>query len=68
MTTSPEKTIEIVVAPNGHTHVQTKGFTGDACRRASRFLETALGHSHHELLTAEFHQTAPTNLSQREQA
>ena len=35
--------IEIVVAPDGATALETKGFSGDACRWASVFLETALG-------------------------
>jgi hypothetical protein len=37
------KTIELVVAPNGATTLETKGFAGDACKDASRFLEAALG-------------------------
>lgn len=36
--------------------VQTKGFTGPACRDASRFLEQALGTRTAEALTADFHQ------------
>jgi len=35
--------IEIVVAPDGATALETKGFSGDACRWASAFLESALG-------------------------
>lgn len=37
------KRIEIVVTPDGETSLETKGFTGDACRWAGLFLETALG-------------------------
>jgi len=36
-------TIEIIVAPNGRSQVQTKGFTGNSCRLASGFIEQALG-------------------------
>ena len=54
------RTIEIVVAPDGGTTVQTKGFTGPACRDASRFIEQALGKSIGETLTSEYHQTEPT--------
>lgn len=50
------KTIEIVVAPNGDTRVETKGFTGSECRDASRFVEQALGTRTDERLTSEFHQ------------
>ena len=49
------KTIEIIVAPNGQTSVQTKGFTGSECRQASEFIETALGRQSHEQLTNEFY-------------
>lgn len=50
------KTIEIIVATDGSTHLETKGFQGADCREASRLLEQALGTSTGEKLTAEFHQ------------
>ena len=59
------KTIEIVVAPNGASTVQTNGFTGSACQQASQFLEKALGSRIDERLTSEFYQaqaTEQTNL------
>jgi len=37
------RTIEIIVETNGSTRVQTRGFTGSACREASQFIEEALG-------------------------
>jgi hypothetical protein len=52
------KTIEIIVSPKGETTVQTKGFAGGECRRASKFVEQALGQRTGEQLTAEFHQQA----------
>ncbi len=52
------KTIEIIVAPDGRTRVETKGFTGSECREASLFVERALGQQTGELLKVEFHQTA----------
>lgn len=52
------KTIEITVAPDGQTKVETKGFAGDSCRDASRFIEQALGKAANEQLTAEFYQAA----------
>ena len=51
------QTIEVVVAPNGETRVETKGFTGVSCRGASEFIERALGASTGERLKPEFHQT-----------
>ena len=50
------QTIEIIVAPNGQSQVQTKGFTGSSCRQASGFIEQALGQQTSEQLTAEFYQ------------
>ena len=49
------KTIEIIISPSGESRVECKGFAGSACRDASRFLESALGKSTSESLTAEFH-------------
>ena len=50
--------IEVTVSPKGETTIQTKGFTGDACRDATRSLEAALGVRTREQLTSEFHATA----------
>jgi hypothetical protein len=58
------KTIEITVSPRGETQIETKGFTGDECREASRFLEQALGKSIREQLTSEFHQQQTHNQQQ----
>ncbi len=49
------KTIEITVAPDGQTRVETKGFTGSECQQASRFIETSLGKRTVEQLTPEFY-------------
>ena len=49
--------IEVIVAPSGKTRVQTKGYAGAECRRASEFLEQALGCVAHEQLTGEFYQS-----------
>ncbi len=52
------KTIKIIIAPDGQTRVETKGFTGSECRQASQFIERALGQQTNELLKAEFYQTS----------
>lgn len=49
------KIIELIVAPDGGSKIETKGFTGADCQQASRFLETALGLLHSEQLTADFY-------------
>jgi len=62
------KIIEIVVSPTGQTQIETKGFTGSACRDASRFIEQALGKQTGEQLTAEFHQHMSDETHQQEGA
>ena len=49
--------IEIIVSPTGETQVETKGYTGGACRAASEFIERALGPKTSEQLTSEFYQS-----------
>jgi hypothetical protein len=51
------KSIELIVAPDGTSRIETKGFTGADCQQASRFLETALGLRQSESLTTESYQT-----------
>ena len=50
------KIIEIIVSPKGETRLETKGFTGEECREASKFVEESLGQRAGEQMTAEFHQ------------
>ena len=57
--------IEIIVSPQGETRLETKGFTGESCRDASRLLEEALGARTSEQTTAAFHQTATTQQQQQ---
>jgi len=52
------RVIEVIVAPNGETKIETKGFTGSSCQDASRFIEQALGQRTAERLTADFHNLA----------
>ncbi|PAY20999.1 hypothetical protein CKO51_02820 [Rhodopirellula sp. SM50] len=52
------KTIEVIVAPDGKTRVETNGYTGSDCRQASRALLQALGQQSSEQLKPEFHQAA----------
>ena len=50
------KTIVVIVATDGSTKVETKGYSGAACQAASKFIEEALGARQSEKLTAEFYQ------------
>ncbi|HBL41904.1 MAG TPA: hypothetical protein DDZ90_00745 [Planctomycetaceae bacterium] len=60
--------IEITVATDGQTRVETRGFSGAGCREASRFIETALGKRTEEQLTAEFHQQLGQQQTNRQQS
>jgi hypothetical protein len=51
--------IEVVVSPKGETTVQTKGYAGGDCLRASKFLEQALGVTTADRKTTEFYETSP---------
>ena len=60
------RTIEIVISPKGETTIQTKGFAGQSCRDASKFLEAALGQRTGEQFTAEFHQATSVQQAQQQ--
>jgi hypothetical protein len=49
--------IEVLVSPTGETSIQTKGYTGNDCFQASRFLEEALGVKTADKPTSEFYAT-----------
>jgi hypothetical protein len=53
------RVIEVVVSPRGETTVQTKGYAGADCLRASKFLEQALGIASADRTTGEYYLTAP---------
>ena len=59
------KTIEVIVARDGSSRVETRGFSGNQCKEASQFLEQALGLKQNETLTADFYRT---EVSQPQQA
>jgi len=51
------KTITIIVAPNGKTKVEAHGFDGQSCKDATKFLETALGRKTAEQFKPEYFST-----------
>ncbi|HEX4131087.1 MAG TPA: DUF2997 domain-containing protein [Pirellulales bacterium] len=61
------KTIEITVAADGSTRIETRGFSGTSCQEASKFLERALGRTTHETLTAEYHAAQTTQAADQRQ-
>jgi hypothetical protein len=52
------RVIEVIVGPKGETSVQTKGYAGGDCLKASKFLESALGVITSDRKTAEFYVAA----------
>jgi hypothetical protein len=62
------KSIEITIAPDGKSQVETKGFAGAECREASRFIEQALGRQENEQLTRDFYATQTEQQHLREQS
>ena len=60
-------TIEITVDPKGNTRIETKGFSGEACKEASKFVEQALGKAVGETLTGEYYRSEQqqTTIEQR---
>ena len=52
------QTIEVTISPQGETRIETRGFTGAACREATHALEAALGIRTSEQLTSEFYATS----------
>jgi hypothetical protein len=62
------KIIEVTVSPTGETTLQTKGYAGQDCLRASKALEQALGVTTSERKTSDFYHFAPTEQHQENQA
>ncbi len=54
------KTIVLTISPTGETKLETRGYAGESCREASRWLEQALGQVTGDEPTAELYQTAPS--------
>jgi hypothetical protein len=59
------RVIEVTVSPQGDVTVQTKGYAGADCVRASKFVEQALGVATADHMTAEYY--ASTEATQQVQ-
>jgi hypothetical protein len=53
------RVIEVIVSPEGEAAVQTKGYAGNDCLQASKFLQDSLGTTTADRHTAEFYQSTP---------
>jgi hypothetical protein len=56
------RVIEVIVSPTGESTVQTKGYSGGECLKASQFLEQALGVKTNDRHTPEFYETLTQNV------
>jgi hypothetical protein len=57
------RTIEIIIEPNGELQIDAIGFKGPDCEKATKFLEEALGTVAQKTKKPEYHQQAKkTNL------
>ena len=54
------RVIEVTVSPQGDVTVQTKGYAGADCVRASKFVEQALGVATADHMTAEYYAMTET--------
>jgi hypothetical protein len=54
------KQIVLTISPTGETKLETRGYSGESCREASRWLEQALGQVTGDEPTAELYQSAPS--------
>jgi hypothetical protein len=62
------KIIEVTISPQGETTVLTKGYAGQDCLRASKFLEKALGVTTSDCRTPEYFQLVPAEQHQENQS
>jgi len=61
------KTITLLISPEGKVKLETDGFIGSSCREASRFLEDALGTGTVERLKDEYFLEENHHTQQEEQ-
>jgi hypothetical protein len=59
------RTIEIIIAPNGELQIDAVGFNGADCEQATKFLEEALGVVAQKRKKPEYHQQAKKMNQQR---
>lgn len=51
------RSIEILIAPDGSLSIDAVGFKGTDCDQATKFLEQALGVTHEKRRKPEYHQS-----------
>lgn len=59
------KTIEVIVSTSGEIKIDSLGFKGPDCEKATKFLEEALGVVGKKVRKPEYHQNSTTSNQQR---
>jgi len=59
------KTIEVIIDTDGNVEVQTSGFSGPECKKATADLERVLGKVTGDRVTSEYHRRSPTTVTAR---
>ena len=59
------KTIEVIVSPNGDIQIDAVGFKGPDCEKATQFLEEALGVVKQKQRKPEFNQQSTKKTQQK---
>ena len=59
------RSIEVVIAPDGEVKIDAVGFKGADCEKATAFLEAALGIERSRVRKPEFHQQTKKHLQQK---
>ena len=59
------RSIEILIAPDGTLTIDAVGFKGADCDQATKFLEQALGVVNHRAKKPEYHQSRTAKRQQR---
>jgi hypothetical protein len=59
------KTIEVVIDTDGNVEVQTSGFSGPECKKATADLERQLGKVTDDTVTPEYHKRPITTIKAR---
>ena len=60
-----QKTIEVIVAPDGSLKIEAMGFKGADCERATAFLERALGRVGKKVKKPEYYHREEVRRQQR---
>jgi hypothetical protein len=59
------KTIEVIIDTDGNIEVQTQGFSGPDCKKATADLERSLGKVTNDKVTSDYYKVGPVTVKAR---